>query len=34
VHVAINEADDDHDVVQWLAPVTEKEYAAAPETTI
>jgi quercetin dioxygenase-like cupin family protein len=30
VHVAINEADQDHDVVDWLAPVTDEEYAAAP----
>jgi quercetin dioxygenase-like cupin family protein len=31
VHLAINEADDEHDVVQWLTPVTDKEYAAAPD---
>jgi hypothetical protein len=30
VHVAINEGDDDHDVVHWLAPVTDEEYLAAP----
>ena len=30
VHLAINEADDQHDVVHWLAPVTDDEYAAAP----
>ncbi len=30
VHVAINEGDDDHAVVQWLTPVTDEEYAAAP----
>ena len=32
VHVAINEGDDDHDVVHWLNPVTDEEYAAAPAT--
>jgi len=31
VHLAINEADHDHDVVHWLTPVTHEEYAAAPE---
>ena len=31
VHLAINEADDQHDVVHWLQPVTDNEYAAAPE---
>ncbi|MFK4599060.1 (R)-mandelonitrile lyase [Streptomyces pristinaespiralis] len=30
VHPAINEADADHDVVHWLTPVTDEEYAAAP----
>jgi quercetin dioxygenase-like cupin family protein len=30
VHLAINEGDDQHDVVRWLAPVTDDEYAAAP----
>ena len=30
VHVAINEADDDHAVVHWLTPVTDAEYSAAP----
>ena len=30
VHVAINEGDDDHDVVHWLTPVSDEEYAAAP----
>ena len=30
VHLAINEGDDEHDVVQWLAPVTDEEYAQAP----
>ena len=30
VHLAINEADDQHDVVHWLEPVTDEEYAAAP----
>ena len=30
VHVAINEADEQHDVVHWLTPVTDEEYAAAP----
>ncbi|MEV4640663.1 cupin domain-containing protein [Actinoplanes sp. NPDC049548] len=33
VHLAINEADDQHDVVHWLAPVTDAEYAAAPPTS-
>jgi quercetin dioxygenase-like cupin family protein len=32
VHLAINEADDQHDVVHWLEPVTDTEYAAAPRT--
>ena len=31
VHLAINEGDDQHDVVQWLAPVTDDEYATAPD---
>ena len=30
VHLAINEADADHDVVHWLTPVTDAEYGAAP----
>ena len=30
VHLAINEADAEHDVVHWLQPVTDDEYAAAP----
>ena len=30
VHLAINEGDEQHDVVQWLRPVTDDEYAAAP----
>ena len=30
VHLALNEADDDHAVVHWLAPVTDEEYGAAP----
>jgi len=29
-HLAINEADADHDVVHWLAPVTDEEYATTP----
>ena len=29
-HVAINEADAEHDVVHWLHHVTDDEYAAAP----
>ncbi|NJQ04160.1 (R)-mandelonitrile lyase [Streptomyces lonarensis] len=29
-HLAINEGDDDHDLVRWLAPVTDAEYAALP----
>ncbi|MFI9190715.1 hypothetical protein ACIG0A_15685 [Streptomyces californicus] len=32
VHLAINEGDDTHDVVHWLPPVTDEEYAAAPAT--
>lgn len=31
VHLAINEGDPDHDVVEWLQAVTDEEYAAAPE---
>ena len=31
VHLAINETDNDHDVVHWLTPVTDEEYTAAPE---
>ena len=30
VHVAINEGDDQHDVVHWLQPVTDDEYATTP----
>ena len=30
VHLAINEGDAEHDVVHWLTPVTDEEYAAAP----
>ena len=30
VHMAINEGDEDHDVLRWLKPVTDEEYAAAP----
>jgi hypothetical protein len=30
VHVAVNEGDDRHDLVHWLQPVTDDEYAAAP----
>jgi quercetin dioxygenase-like cupin family protein len=30
VHVAINEADDEHAVVHWLTRVTDEEYTAAP----
>lgn len=33
VHVAINEGGDGHDVVHWLNPVTDEEYAAAPATS-
>ena len=29
-HVAINESDDQHDVVDWLTRVTDDEYAARP----
>ena len=32
VHLAINEGDADHDVVHWLTPVTDDEYAATPTT--
>ena len=28
VHLAINESDEDHDAVHWLAPVTDEEYTA------
>ena len=34
VHVAINEGDDQHDVVHWLQPVTDDEYAATPTSEI
>jgi hypothetical protein len=30
VHLAINEADGEHDAVRWMTPVTDEEYAAAP----
>ncbi|MFC9981086.1 hypothetical protein [Gordonia sp. NPDC127522] len=30
VHLAINEGDDDHVVVQWLQPVADDEYSQAP----
>ena len=30
VHLAINEGDEQHDVVHWLTPFTDDEYAAAP----
>ncbi len=33
VHLAINEGDDTHDVVHWLRPVTDAEYATAPATS-
>jgi len=33
VHLAINEADDQHEVVHWLEPVSDTEYAAAPPTS-
>ena len=33
VHLAINEGDDQHDVVHWLQPVTDQEYTAAPSLT-
>ena len=33
VHLAINEGDPDHAVVNWLDPVTDEEYAAAPDLT-
>jgi quercetin dioxygenase-like cupin family protein len=29
-HFAINEGDDQHDVVHWLGPVTDDEYATVP----
>lgn len=31
-HLAINEGDGTHDVVHWLDPDTDEEYAAAPAT--
>ena len=34
VHLAINEGDDDHEVVQWLQPVTDEEYEQAPAVEI
>jgi hypothetical protein len=33
VHLAIDETDDQHDVVHWLEPVSDTEYAAAPPTS-
>jgi quercetin dioxygenase-like cupin family protein len=30
VHLAINEADADHDAVHWLTPVGDEEYGATP----
>ena len=30
VHLAVNEGDDQHDVVHWLESVTDEAYAAAP----
>lgn len=30
VHVAINESDAEHPVVEWLEPVSDAEYAVAP----
>ncbi|MCW2780438.1 MAG: Cupin 2 conserved barrel domain protein [Marmoricola sp.] len=30
VHLAINEGDQDHAVMHWLAPLTNTEYTAAP----
>jgi quercetin dioxygenase-like cupin family protein len=33
VHLAINEGDDDHAVVDWLEPVSDEEYTATPATT-
>ena len=33
-HLAINQADDQHDVVHWLEPVTDTEYAVAPPTSV
>ncbi|MEU0187742.1 hypothetical protein ABZ312_42420 [Streptomyces sp. NPDC006207] len=32
VHLAINESDTEHDVVHWLTPVADQEYAAAHAT--
>lgn len=32
VHLAVKEGDADHGVVNWLTPVTDEEYAAAPAT--
>ncbi|PKZ64268.1 cupin domain-containing protein [Gordonia terrae] len=34
VHLAINEADDQYDAVEWLDPVTDEEYAHAPDLGI
>ena len=33
VHLAINEADDEHPAVHWGEHVTDEEYAAAPDST-
>ena len=30
MHLAINESDDQHDIVHWLQPVTDDEYATTP----
>lgn len=32
-HLALNEGDDEHDVVQWLDPVSDAEYTAGPSTS-
>ena len=34
VHLAINEGDDENEVVQWLQPVTDEEYSQAPDLGI
>jgi hypothetical protein len=33
VHLAINEADDDHAVVNWLTASTDAEHTAAPQAS-
>ena len=33
IHLAINEGDDQHDVVHWLQRVTDEEYSTSPSLT-